>query len=185
MRLNRKGYMLVEIIVSSVLAMTIAYYLLNLTYKFKNTAEDIYQNYYYTQDNLLITKNIMSDLDKGNIRNISRTSYTAVIDSQTKILKEEFDFELYEDYTNRSKRRLTIDIENGKVLYGKINDDGNYDKYDISYYEKKLEDSLIIKSVTMNESHQTITFNIEIKSFYTGKDYSIKLFGIKKILKPE
>ena len=35
----------------------------------------------------------MSDLDKGNIRNISRTSYTAVIDSQTKILKEEFDFE--------------------------------------------------------------------------------------------
>ena len=42
MKLNRKGYMLVEIVIASVLAMGIGYYLLNLTYKFKNNSEDIY-----------------------------------------------------------------------------------------------------------------------------------------------
>lgn len=34
--------MLVEIIVASVIAFSVAYYLLNLTYKFKDKSEDIY-----------------------------------------------------------------------------------------------------------------------------------------------
>ena len=60
MKLNRKGYMLVEIIIASVLAFGIAYYLLNLTYKFKNTNADVYESYYYMKDKILITKNIMN-----------------------------------------------------------------------------------------------------------------------------
>ena len=41
MKLNKKGYMLVEIVIAFGIAMAIAYYLMNLTYKFKNTNEDI------------------------------------------------------------------------------------------------------------------------------------------------
>ena len=61
MKLNRKGYMLVEIIIASVLAMTVAYYLLNLTYRFKDTNEDLYHSTVFLNDKILITKNIMQD----------------------------------------------------------------------------------------------------------------------------
>lgn len=63
MKLNRGGYMLVEIIVAFVLAAGISYYLLNLTYRFKNLDEDIYQSYLYMQNKNLITKNVMNDLN--------------------------------------------------------------------------------------------------------------------------
>ena len=67
MRLNNKGYMLVEIIISFTIAMGIAFYLMNLTFKFKNVNEDIYQSILYLKEKELITKNIMYDLEKGNI----------------------------------------------------------------------------------------------------------------------
>ena len=63
-RLNNKGYMLVEIIVASVIAFSVAYYLLNLTYKFKDKSEDIYYSTTMLSDKINITKNIMNDLEK-------------------------------------------------------------------------------------------------------------------------
>ena len=60
MRQNNKGYMLVELVLASVLAITIALYLLNLTYQFKNKNDDIYQSLTYSSDKIAITKNIMT-----------------------------------------------------------------------------------------------------------------------------
>ena len=67
MNLNKKGYMLVEIVIAFGIAMAIAYYLMNLTYKFKNTNEDIYQSTIYLKDKVSVTKNIMNDLEKSTI----------------------------------------------------------------------------------------------------------------------
>ena len=63
MKINKKGYMLVEIIVSFVLAFSIAMYLLNLTIKFKDTNEEIYYSAQYFKDRNLVVRNIMDDLD--------------------------------------------------------------------------------------------------------------------------
>ena len=79
MKLNKKGYMLVEIVLSSVLAMSIALYLLNLTYQFKNKNEDIYQSISYSSDKIAITKNIMNDLDNQIITKIEKKEHNEVI----------------------------------------------------------------------------------------------------------
>ena len=61
-KLNNKGYMLVEIIIASVIAFSVAYYLINLTIKFKNQNSDLYNNTIIKNDKVNITKNIMNDI---------------------------------------------------------------------------------------------------------------------------
>ena len=79
MKLNKKGYMLIEIVLSSVLAMSIALYLLNLTYQFKNKDEDIYQSTIYSSDKIAVTKNIMNDLENQEITKVEKNGNNEVI----------------------------------------------------------------------------------------------------------
>ena len=165
MKLNRKGYMLVEIIIASVIAMTVSYYLLNLTYKYKNLSTDITNDYYYTNDKILITKNIMNDLENSTITSLITT-------------KKTIDFTIITKNQTHEKRRLTIDETDSitTIKYGKINSSGNLDINDISYYEKKLENSLKVGDIILNNNNNLITINIPITTTYSDKDYSIKLY---------
>lgn len=175
-KLNKKGYMLVEIVIASVLTFGIAYYLLNLTYKFKNINEDIYQSVYYGNDKMLITKNIMSDLEKGTVTDIQESA-----DGQT------IEFSLYIQNTRIEKRKLMVTKVDGKtkIQYGKITMvDGVYifDKTNISYYEKDLETTLIVGDLEMiktigGTATNGLAITIPIHSIYDDKDYSIKLFA--------
>ena len=76
MKLNRKGYMLVEIILASVLAFSIAFFLLNLIYKFKDTSDSIQHETEYEIAKNIITKNIMTDLEKGSITDLKKENNT-------------------------------------------------------------------------------------------------------------
>lgn len=175
MKLNKKGYMLVEIVISSVLAMSIALYLLNLTYQFKNKNEDIYQSISYSSDKIAITKNIMNDLDNQIITDIKSNGTSEVILMSTSGTSEE-------------KRKIKItspstDILQNKqvtITYGKI-DNNNFDITDVSYYQKKLQKSLLFKGIEIDKlSNPNIaTIKIKLESMYTNDDYSINLF-IKK-----
>ena len=168
MRLNKKGYMLVEIVVASVLAMSIAYYLLNLTYKFKNANEDLYQNYQYMSDKILITKNIMNDLEKGTISidryDTSSLSFNIHIPGKT--------VELRKLIINKVDDKI-------KIQYGKY-ETVDFDKSDLSYYEKDLDLSLIIGDLNISENNSGVTIKIPIKSIYSDEDYTIKLFANKQ-----
>ena len=66
MRLNNKGYMLVEIIMASVLAFGIAYFLLELTINLKNKNDDLLVETLVETDKGIITNMIMSDIYGGN-----------------------------------------------------------------------------------------------------------------------
>lgn len=172
MKLNKKGYMLVEIVIAFGIAMAIAYYLMNLTYKFKNTNEDIYQSTIYLKDKISITKNIMNDLEKGRIidynipeDNPKALNLTIVIDNE----KEP------------QQRRLEIIDNSNKIIYGKY-DGTNYNKTDESYYEKKLEKSLIISPPKITTEGNYFTILIEIESIYDENNYDIKLFGQKDFI---
>ena len=119
MRLNKQGYMLVEIVLASVLAMSIAYYLLNLTYKFKNTDQDIYQSIFSISDRNIITKNIMNDMEEGTISNINYTPVDTT-SIQFNITKNITNTDTTETTTITEPRRLSIDKSNGTILkYGK------------------------------------------------------------------
>lgn len=166
MKLNRKGYMLVEIIISFVLAMGIAYYLLNLTYKFKNMDEDIYRSSLFTKDKIVITKNIMNDLDRGIIKDIPKTN-----DNQ-------IDFKIQMNENNREElRRLTI--KDKTITYGKPLANGGFDTNDKSYYKKTIDDFLTIKEIDIKKESNYITIRIPIESIYDNENYDIKLFAQK------
>ena len=174
MKLNRKGYMLIEIIIASFLAMIISYYLLNLTYKFKNTSQDIQESYHFLKDKILITKNIMSDLENGTIDNV-----TEIFTEDSQIIEFDFTFKKNKKVEKRMFK-LNKNDSGSEIKYGKIsNVSHKFITTDPSYYEKKLEPSLIVGELVKIEEKNSVTIIIPIKSIYNDNDYSIKLYANK------
>ena len=62
LHLNNKGYMLVEIILASVIAMGIAYFITDLTVKIKNKNDDLLVKTLVSTDQAIIYNTIMKDL---------------------------------------------------------------------------------------------------------------------------
>lgn len=73
--LNNKGYLLVEIILASVIAMTIAYFMTDLTIKLKNKNDDLLVKTLASTDQAIvynaIMKDLYSDFDSFNCANIT------------------------------------------------------------------------------------------------------------------
>lgn len=167
MKLNKKGYMLVEIIVSFALAFSIAIYLFNLTIKFKDTNEDIYYSTKYLKDKNLITRNIMEDLERGTISNVSQSTNTLSF----KLIIPKDDGTTVEETRN-------LKLDDGTIYYGKY-DTNNFVKTDVSYYQKILESSLIIGNIDncSNLTNGYFCIRIPITSMYNDNNYDIKLFS--------
>jgi len=62
MRLNKRGYMLVEIILATAIAFGMAYFLLNMTVKLKNKNADLLVETLVSTDQAIIMNGIMSKL---------------------------------------------------------------------------------------------------------------------------
>lgn len=176
MRLNNRGYMLVEIVVATVLAMSIGYYLLEITYDFKDVNEDLYQKIIYTTKKNVITKNILNDLEEVAI---------------TSIVEETGDGESYIDFyvsdTNsgdsRYKRLQLVTLDDGvkKIEYG------NYDTVsgsfldDYSYYVNEFVDSMVVGEVKIDSYSDEdgisdfYSILIPVSSLYDDEVYDIKL----------
>lgn len=167
MKLNSKGYMLVEIIIAAVIAFSIAYYLLNLTYKFKNKNEDVYNSVTLYSEKINITKNIMNDLEGKTISGI--TSGENFIN-----------FTLTYSDNSTELRKLMIDKDTSTIKYGKLTETGFFETKNISYYEKKLAATTEIGDITIKQINPTdiaegVSVQIPIKSIYSDKDYTIRL----------
>lgn len=66
LKLNNKGYMLVEIILASVIAFGVAYYIINLTIKLKNKNDDLLVETQVKTDQAIITNKLMEyAIDEG------------------------------------------------------------------------------------------------------------------------
>mgnify|MGYP004533478741 CR=1 FL=1 len=180
MKLNQKGYMLVELVLSSVLAMTIALYLINLTYQFKNKNEDIYQSITYSKDKIAITKNIMNDLENKKIVSINspvQKGDTFTIDFQV-LVGDNFDSiesRRIKVVKNHEKDNTGKDIATTTTIYyGKINGE-DYLKEDVSYYERTLDKTLTVGKIASKYENDYLTLNIPIQSIYSSDTYDIKL----------
>ena len=176
-KINRKGYMLVEIIVSFSIAFVILISLTNLVLKFKDVNEDTYYETKYLKDKNLITRNIMDDLDNAVVTKITMPD------------KNTIDFYIVRNYTTNPKtpskiqRRLAIIREDGKtkIKYGQIekNDDGTvvFNTDDVSYYEKDIEASLTVGDLDVTDKEGTFSVRIPMKSIYTDGTYDINIFS--------
>jgi hypothetical protein len=158
-KLNNKGYLLVEIIVASVLAMSIAYFLINLTIKFSKTDEDIYQSISWINDKNIITNMIMEDSEKYLL------SSTEIVTNDAE--KKEIKFSYYDEENDKYIDKNLI-IENNTIKY--YDDENNYD------YENKIDSALTVGEINISTNSDNIEINIPMTSIYSNEDYGIKLF---------
>ena len=66
-KLNNKGYLTVEVVLASVIAFGLAYFLLNLTIKVKDKNDDILVKTILINDKAIIENNIMKDNDVQSV----------------------------------------------------------------------------------------------------------------------
>ena len=70
-KINNKGYMLVEIILVSALAMIVAYFVIELTIKVKNKNDDLLVKTLVSTDQAIIYNTITSDVRKNGLDSFS------------------------------------------------------------------------------------------------------------------
>lgn len=177
-KLDNKGYLLVEIIVGIVLALGIAYFLMNLTIKFSRTEEDIYQSISWINDKNILTNMIMEDIEKYNLVSVNKSG-----DEDTKVIVN-FKFS-DSSIGDNGVKKLIIDKENNKIIYG----------YEGDEYTKNIDKTLSVGNICIgigrdcdnnveeSDSDSDYTMiKIPVTSLYSDEDYGIKLFipyGIK------
>lgn len=140
MKINNKGYLLVEIIVASTLAMALAFFLIDLTINIKNKNEDYVVETLLETDKAVITKEVMNDISNYKLVSVKSDNYSYV----------DLVFE------GDKKKRITVDKEKNAFIYG------NYDgkKYidDNDYFYKEFRKEITVSSI-----------NIENKCYYDNE----------------
>lgn len=181
-RLNNKGYMLVEIIVASVIAFSVAYYLLNLTYKFKDKSEDIYYSTTMLSDKINITKNIMNDLEKISDKNSLEFDEDTNNNTYTITIKGRDDKNIEISRTIKVSKDATT--QQWQIEYGSSFTNGMFTtNNDKSYYKKVLDKSFEVSDVSWGSTQNgayAYKIIIKINSLYTNDSNDIILFVNKE-----
>ena len=109
MKLNKKGYMLVEIILASALAFGLAFFIIDLVIRLKNKNDDLLVETLITTDKTIITNKLMS-YAKSETKNFDCNKLT-ITDNTVKYKDEVID--IITDYANVGE--LSCSTSNGKV----------------------------------------------------------------------
>ena len=171
-KLNNKGYMLVEIIIASVLAFSVTYYLLNLTYEFKDKNEDVYFSTAILSDKINITKNIMNDLEGKSVSILSYNNSSNPLYVELVVGDAEYS----------SIKRISIDKNTNTITYGMYNQ--YREKYivtdDNTYYQKEIDSFLEFGEIKLEgnltgANSDYVYIIIPISNIYSDETYDIRL----------
>ena len=147
-KLNNKGYLLVEIIVASTLAIGIGYFLVRLTIKFSKQEEDIYHSLFYTSQKNVITSTIMDDLSTHEITSVSISTPKIII-----------------TYKDGTRAEINVDSSNNKLSFN------NEEKWE-------FENNILIESISgtsCSGANKYCYIEIPIKDRYSDNNYDIRL----------
>ena len=161
-RLNNKGYMLVEIILASAIAFSVAYYLLNLIVKFKNKDMDVYESTSFISTKINITKNIMDDLTGKSVYLIDWNYEQKYIDL----------------YVNQELKRIYINDSERTIQYGKYNKVTNeYDKTRSDYYKKEIPKYLEMGKMELNytSDKKILKIILPLSNIYSKENSDLKI----------
>ena len=161
-KMNNKGYMIVEIIVASVLAMTIAYFLFDLVIKLKEKYDYVQTDTILTADKTVITNEILGDLYNKKIKE-------ACVDSGA--MKY-----IIEESTGEIPLKLSYDSVNKIIKYEDVTDPNNPKVI----YQKKFNDKLQIittnnPNVECDQSNNIASFIIKADTLTSKKNYNINI----------
>ncbi len=162
-KLNRRGYMTIEIIIASVIAFSIAFFLMEITIKLVDINDNEYISTNFMTDKALIMKNI-----KENIQND--------IDEYEKVYKIECNNNICSIIFDRSggpteARRLIIDNQNDTIMvkYTENSDNGKV------LYLKELSSGLSNISLSGNIVGNYVYFQIKGNNIFSNETYDINI----------
>ena len=163
-RINNKGYMIVEIIVASVIAMTIAYFMMDLVVKLKEKYDYVQNDTILMSDKTVITNEILGDLYNREIvcAKASGSSGYSI----------EFKFENNDNTENWLK--LSFDSTDKKIIYEeKLKEAANY----TIIYQKKLNGLLQVKStyIRVESTNNIASFIINAETLTSTKNYGVNI----------
>lgn len=162
-KLNRRGYLTIEIILGSVIAFAIAFFLIEITVKMVSNNDDTFRDTIITTDNALIISGVKEVVENNTdgINNISCND----------------------------NNRCTITYKDGNTGTLEIADstvDGStvkivkYEKNNVITYQKELDSSLSDIKLTSNitgdgevTDESNIYFKITGKNIFLDKEYNI------------
>ncbi len=149
-KINNKGYMLVEIIVASTIAMVIAYFLINVTIKIKDSNTDAYIDTILLTDKMIMTSQIMNDVINYDILKVETTTNSVSI--------------TYNIDSRETTKTLSYDKNTKTLSYGD--------------YKKKFNDKLNVNNINIEKNTTNGYLKIKIPAYtlYSDFDYGLDLF---------
>lgn len=169
-KLNRRGYLTIEIVLASTLAFTIAFFLIDLTIKFANKTDDIQLDTLYITDNALLIENIRAAINIDKAAEVENGYVGEITNIECKKEENKCTFTFDDGIAKQS----TLSINNGskEVIYTGFNT-----------YTKKVSDNLTLEEISVggktagtipqNQPYQIIT--IKARDIFVDKNYDINI----------
>lgn len=168
MKLNRKGYLTVEIILASAVAFAIAFFLMEITVKLVSKTDDVYHETVITYDDAIMINNIKDKI----IDYIIETEGLALVEcknNECNIWGERVGGATEERY-------LYYDGESKEIRFSEGAEEG---KDRVTLYAKKVDDSISEVEISSNinrnvkPSDRIVFFNIKLKNIFTDNAYEM------------
>lgn len=168
MKLNRKGYLTVEIILASAVAFAIAFFLMEITVKLVSKTDDVYHETVITYDDAIMINNIKDKI----IDYIIETDGLALVEcknNECNIWGERVGGATEERY-------LYYDSESKEIRFSEGAEEG---KDRVTLYAKKVDDSISEVEISSNinrnvkPSDKIVFFNIKLKNIFTDNAYEM------------
>lgn len=168
MKLNRKGYLTVEIILASTIAFAIAFFLIEITVKLVSKTDDVYHETVIAYDDAIIINNI-----KEKIKDyIIETDGLDLVNCESKGCNI---------WGNRiggatEERWLYYDSVSKEIRFSEGAEEG---KDRVTLYSKKVDDSISEVEISSNingnvkPSDRIVFFNIKLKNIFTNNTYEM------------
>lgn len=181
MKLNRKGYLTVEIILASAVAFTIAFFLMEITVKLVSKTDDVYHETIITYDDAIMINNIKDKI----IDYIIETDGLALVNCESK-------------GCNILGNRIGGVTEERWLYYDSVSKEIRFsegaeeEKDRVTLYSKKVDDSISEVEISSNinrnvkPSDRIVFFNIKLKNIFTDNAYEMVIpINLKKKVKVE
>lgn len=168
MKLNRKGYLTVEIILASTIAFAIAFFLIEITVKLVSKTDDVYHETVIAYDDAIIINNIKEKI-KDYIIETDGLALVECKNNECNIWGERVGGATEE-------RWLYYDSVSKEIRFSEGAEEG---KDRVTLYSKKVDDSISEVEISSNingnvkPSDRIVFFNIKLKNIFTDNVYEI------------
>lgn len=168
MKLNRKGYLTVEIILASTIAFAIAFFLIEITVKLVSKTDDVYHETVIAYDDAIIINNIKEKI-KDYIIETDGLNFVECKNNECNIWGERVGGATEE-------RWLYYDSVSKEIRFSEGAEEG---KDRVTLYSKKVDDSISEVEISSNingnvkPSDGIVFFNIKLKNIFTNNTYEM------------